>query len=272
MDGGDAAAGPRLQAVRDGLAQLAASDEAGLTSARAVVCDALHALLLDVATRDVPEDARRLIDSALAPEATALRGALLKALRVCALHRGLLGLPALLEQTRILLAGAPHKGVATYLEVDLVADVRAADDARALSCVPQVLAHMTGVGRLKKDLGGVELSAPARKSCRTASNAAEKALGALEAQQQQQRAREAGRAKPVIHEPERGARRPRIPPSTVPAPTHLVPALARRARPVSQPLAPLRFARSTIFARPGRRAGRGRRGAGGARGGGCGRD
>ena len=68
---------------------------------------------------------RQAVDMALSPDAAALKGALFKALKSCELHRAFLGLPATLEATRLLLAAAPAKGVATYLETDLCADISA---------------------------------------------------------------------------------------------------------------------------------------------------
>ena len=143
-----------------------------------------------MAAEDVAEDARRNLDAALAADAAALKNALLKALRACALHRAFLGLPALLEETRRLLTAASAKLVATTLETELCADVEACEDARALGCVVEVLNVLLGSGKLKKELGGFDLSAPAKKSCRTALN---KATRRLEAAQQQQRRAEAGR-------------------------------------------------------------------------------
>ena len=169
----------------------ACADEAALPDAKAAQTAALHALLLHVAAEDVAEDARRNLDAALAADAAALKNALLKALRSCALHRAFLGLPALLEETRRLLTAASAKLVATTLEVELCADVEACEDARALGCVVEVLNVLLGSGKLKKELGGFDLSAPAKKSCRTALN---KATRRLEAAQQQQRRAEAGAA------------------------------------------------------------------------------
>ena len=127
----------------------------------------MHALLLHAAAEDA-EDARRNLDAALAADAAALKNALLKALRSCALHRAFLGLPALLEETRRLLTAASAKLVATTLETELCADVEACEDARALGCVVEVLNVLLGSGKLE-ELGGFDLTAPAKKSCRTAS-------------------------------------------------------------------------------------------------------
>ena len=66
------------------------------------------------------------------------------------------------------------------------------DRARGGWCAAQeVLNILLGSGKLKKELGGFDLSAPAKKSCRTALN---KATRRLEAAQQQQRRAEAGAA------------------------------------------------------------------------------
>jgi hypothetical protein len=157
----------------------AASDK--LPSAREALAEAVEALLSDVASREVEETERRALDAALAPHAASLKGALLKALRVCSCARGFLGLPAVLEQTRRLLTAAPAKGVSTYLEDNLCKDIGSCTDARALAAVADVQSALLGQGRLKKDLGGFDLPAPHKKSCRTALNRATKALTELEA-------------------------------------------------------------------------------------------
>ena len=54
---------------------------------------------------------------------------------MCMLYRAFMGLPALMEETRKLLTAAPAKGVATYLETDLCADIDVCDSAQALQCV-----------------------------------------------------------------------------------------------------------------------------------------
>jgi hypothetical protein len=105
----------RIWKARDWLASLdGASDK--LPSAREALAEAVDALLSDIGVRDVEETERRSLDAALAPHAAEMKGALLKALRVCHCSRGFLGLPALMEETRKLLCAAPAKGVATYLE------------------------------------------------------------------------------------------------------------------------------------------------------------
>lgn len=195
-----------LRSVQAALEALDGCEEQLKSAKRGALCDDLHALLLDIATRDIDDAARRKVDGALVPQATLLKGALLKALRVSALHRGLLGLDGLLEQTRRLLAGAPPKGVASYLETDLVADIEGCRDARALSCVQQTLGFMTGAGRLKKELGGVDLGAGHKKSCRTAINAAGRALAALENERARERLNSVQQQQPVIHAPETDVR------------------------------------------------------------------
>jgi len=177
----------RIWAARDRLASLEMTSDK-LPSAREELAEAMHALLADVASRDVGEVERRSLDGALAPHAAELKGALLKALRSCACARGFLGLPSLMEETRKLLCGAPAKGVASYLEEALCADVAACVDERALAAAVDVMQHMLGQGRLKKELGGFELPTPHKKSCRTALNRASKALGELEAARRQQEA------------------------------------------------------------------------------------
>jgi hypothetical protein len=115
-----------LSAIKDAVALLpGAAEGKALTAARAAVAEALHACLLEISTRDVPPDERRQVDVALSADAAALKGALFKALKSCSLHRAFLGLPATLEATRLLLAAAPAKGVATYMETELCADIDA---------------------------------------------------------------------------------------------------------------------------------------------------
>ena len=152
-----------LPAVRTQRDAVASADEATIGDARAALSEALNALLLHVATNDCGEEERRELDGALSPDAAALKGALLKALKVCALYRAFLGLPSLMEETRRLLSAAPAKGVASYLEEALCADIDACADPRALVCVQEVLRYMSGDGKLKKELGGFEMSGPAKK-------------------------------------------------------------------------------------------------------------
>ena len=175
-----------LAAVRAQSDAVASADEASISDARVSLSEALNALLSHVAAKDLSEDERRQLDSALSPDAAALKGALLKALKVCALYRAFFGLPVLMEETRKLLTAAPAKGVSAYLEEALCADIDTCSDPRALVCVQEVLKYMTGEGKLKKELGGFELSGPAKKSCRTATNRASKKFIAMEAEQRQQ--------------------------------------------------------------------------------------
>lgn len=171
-----------LQSRRNGVA---AAEGDALAPARDALADALAALLYNVASRDAPEDERRTLDSTLAPDAAALKGALLKSLRVAALHRAFLGLPALMEATRRLLCAAPAKGVATYLEEALCADLAACAEPRAVASVAEVLSFMAGNGRLKKELGGFDLAAPHKKSVRTALNRATRRLAEVESAMRQ---------------------------------------------------------------------------------------
>lgn len=121
-----------LPTIKDAVALLpGAAEGEALTAARAAVAEALHACLHEISTRDVPPDERRQVDVALSADASSLKGALFKALKSCALHRAFLGLPATLEATRLLLAAAPAKGVATYIETDLCADIDTCRSRRA---------------------------------------------------------------------------------------------------------------------------------------------
>jgi hypothetical protein len=191
-------------AARDAVTS-AAGDETSLAEARERMAAAVHALLSDVATREADEDERRSIDSILAPEAASLKGALLKALRLCLLARGFLGLPALMEETRRLLCAAPAKGVATYLEEALCKDIVLCKDGRALASVCDLCNFLLGQGRLKKELGGFDLPTPHKKSVRTALNRAKAALDIIEAERRRE-ARAAAVPKPPKYEMERDVR------------------------------------------------------------------
>lgn len=192
-----------LESVHSARLVLAAVPD-DVTASRAALADALQRLLHEVASKDVAEDARRAIDASLVPHAVALKGALFKALKACSLHRAFTGLPTLMEETRRLLAGAPAKGVASYLEVELCADVDLCTDPRALLCVQEVLAFMVASGRLKKDLGGFDLPAPSKKSCRTAANRASKRFLQLESEQRQ-RQQAGASSKPAVYDMPEGS-------------------------------------------------------------------
>ena len=190
----------RIWQARDKLQSLDLTSDK-LPNAREQLAEAVKEVLTQVASNDVPEQERRALDSALSPHAADLKGALLKALRLCSCARGFLGLPALMEETRKLVCAAPAKGVATYLEEALCKDIDScANDARALAAVRDLMAHLlgnsleTGKPRLKKELGGHELAAPHKKSCRTASNRAARALEALELAAKQEQVRLANQA------------------------------------------------------------------------------
>ena len=189
----------RIWSARDRLASLG-MDSDKLPNAREDLADAVQALLSEVGANDVGEVERRALDGALSPHAAELKGALLKALRVVACARGFLGLPALMEETRKLLCAAPAKGVATYVEEALCADITRCHDRRTLAAVVDLMAVMsgnsleTGKPRLKKDLGGADLPPPHKKSCRTALNRAAKGLEALEAAARKEQQASGGKA------------------------------------------------------------------------------
>eukprot|EP00965_Chrysotila_dentata_P067726 2241147-Pleurochrysis_carterae.AAC.3 len=99
-------------------AATAAEGEAS-TAAKERVAQSVRSLLLHVAQQDLGDEERRIADGMLCASGNpkALKGGLLKALKLSETHRGFLGLPALMEETRKLLAAAPAKGVSSYLEV-----------------------------------------------------------------------------------------------------------------------------------------------------------
>jgi hypothetical protein len=112
-----------------------------------------------------------------------LKGSLLAALKSCSSYQALLAMPMLMETTRKLLCAAPANGVEKFLVEELGADIAKGDaDEPTLSAIVDVLGkHMQAEGRLKKDLMGAQLGAPATKSVRTAKNKASKALEAVSA-------------------------------------------------------------------------------------------
>ena len=151
---------PLLKRVEAEIAAVAAADEATLSDARTALAASLHALLLEVSSNDVEEGARRLLDVTLSKESTALKGALLKALKECRMHRAFLGPPALKEAPRKLLAAAPAKGVASYLEIELCDDIGSCEDLRALLAVREVHEFFVGARRLKKARNGPHQDPP----------------------------------------------------------------------------------------------------------------
>ena len=70
--------------------------------------------------------------------------------------------------------------VTEYLEVELGKSIEACTDPLALRRVQEVLYFMTGAGRFKKDLGGVDLDKANKKVVATARNKAGRAAEALE--------------------------------------------------------------------------------------------
>ena len=207
----------RIWAARDAVKTLTANDGLSdkLPCAREELASAVQELLTEVASKDVGETERRALDGALAPHALDLKGALLKALRLCGCARGFLGLPALMEETRKLLCAAPAKGVATYLEEALCADIENSSqsgDRRALAAVVDLMSFLTGQSletgkaRLKKELGGAELPTPHKKSCRTALNKASKALEALETAARKEQAAARGATTRPAYEMDRDVR------------------------------------------------------------------
>lgn len=192
--------------LRERLTTLSEADDGGKQAARDSTAAALHELLLYVASNDVCEEPRRALDNSVNENAMALTGGLLKALKLCKLHRAFQGLPLVKEQTRRLLADPKRvKGVASYLEDALCSDIDQCDDPRALLCVQEVHRFFIGVGMLKKELGGFDLPAPAKKSCRTVVNRAEKAFAALE-RKNRTHAVQANAQKPKVYEVEKDFR------------------------------------------------------------------
>ena len=106
------------------------------------MAEAIEALLIDCGKPDAsPPPEVRAIDEALAPHAADLKG-LLKALRLCSCAIGLLRLHLLCEQTPSLLCAAPAKGVATYLEEALCADIDKCASPQCLSATAELMNFM----------------------------------------------------------------------------------------------------------------------------------
>ena len=155
---------------------------------KAVAADlevAVHALLRDLAFREVDEAERQSVEESLSTHAVALKLPLLRALGVSALHRALVLQPVLLERMRRMLCGVPHAGAAGILEKALGADIDASTDLRALKCAMQVLDFLQGDGDLKKQLGdgwdqACKLPAMHAESCNSTYNRARKAATKLE--------------------------------------------------------------------------------------------
>lgn len=146
---------------------------------------AVHALLRDLAFREVDEAERQSVEESLSTHAVALKLPLLRALGVSALHRAIVLQPVLLERMRRMLSGVPHAGAAGILEKALGADIDASTDLRALKCAMQVLDFLQGDGDLKKQLGdgwdqGCKLPAMHAESCNSMYNRARKAATKLE--------------------------------------------------------------------------------------------
>ena len=176
----------RIWAARDRLKELTTNDPTSdkLPSVREAMAEAIEALLIDCGKPDAPPppEELRAIDEALAPHAADLKGGLLKALRLCSCAIGLLRLHLLCEQTRRLLCAAPAKGVATYLEEALCADIDKCASPQCLSATAELMNFMLAQNRLKRELAGHELPAPHKKSVRTTLNRATKKLADVEAQ------------------------------------------------------------------------------------------
>lgn len=155
---------------------------------KAVTADlevAVHALLRDLAFREVDDAELQSVEESLSTHAVELKLPLLRALGVSALHRAIVLQPVLLERMRRMLAGVPHAGAAGIIEKALGADIDASTDLRALKCAMQVLDFLQGDGDLKKQLGdgwdqGCKLPAMHAESCNSAYNRARKAATKLE--------------------------------------------------------------------------------------------
>jgi hypothetical protein len=175
--------GAGLKELRAGLVQACAhqiaceGDGAQLPGAKSACADALHSLLAFVAS--APKDelsaaVRAEIDSSIFDDAATLKWHLLRGLQRTVLHRAYLGLPKSMEQTRRFLTKMPPKKMSEVLEEKLGEDLTSCTDPLELRWVGEVLTFMTGADRFKKDLGGFELNAAGKNSCRSALNRVKK--------------------------------------------------------------------------------------------------
>eukprot|EP00657_Telonema_sp_P-1_P008482 TRINITY_DN29744_c0_g1_i1.p1 TRINITY_DN29744_c0_g1~~TRINITY_DN29744_c0_g1_i1.p1 ORF type:complete len:152 (+),score=48.30 TRINITY_DN29744_c0_g1_i1:87-542(+) len=97
-------------------------------------------------------------------------------------HRAYLGLPQTMELTRRFLAKAPAAKAKEIVGEHLCEDLGRCEDRGTLEDVQAVLKFMCGVGRFKKDLGGVDLSTALKQTCRTSINRATSVCGGFEVQ------------------------------------------------------------------------------------------
>jgi len=81
--------------------------------------------------------------------------------------------------TRKNLAGIPAKKASEIIGADLQGDMIECDDKPTLEGTQELLKFLTGAGRYKKDLGGVDLSTGLKNVCRSSINKAKDAVLAI---------------------------------------------------------------------------------------------
>ena len=85
-------------------------------------------------------------------------------------HQAFINLPQTLEMTRKNLAAIPAKKATDIIGKDLQDDIVKCSDKATLEAIEEVLKFLTGAGRFKKDLGGVDLSTGLKNVCRSSIN------------------------------------------------------------------------------------------------------
>lgn len=159
-------------------------------AAEAEASGALDAVLSRISKtpkEDLPEQARYQLDAALVDldgENGALRRPLIHSLRRSKNYRAFLGLPCILERLRRYLTKTSLKKITDVFEGSegLANDVKNGTRLDELQWVEPVLRKLAGERRLKRDLGGFELSSSAKGKVRALINITKKRVGELESE------------------------------------------------------------------------------------------
>eukprot|EP00656_Telonema_subtile_P017466 TRINITY_DN19368_c0_g1_i1.p1 TRINITY_DN19368_c0_g1~~TRINITY_DN19368_c0_g1_i1.p1 ORF type:complete len:278 (-),score=57.20 TRINITY_DN19368_c0_g1_i1:206-1039(-) len=145
-------------------------DKDALAAVKPQVQEAVFALLSWISADNVCDGA---IDAALGEMGAAVKWPLLRGLSFAHHHRAYLNLPQSMETTRKNLCSIPAKKANEIVGADLQADMLKSEaDRSTFENVEEVLQFLTGAGRFKKDLGGVDLSTGLKNVCRASINKA----------------------------------------------------------------------------------------------------
>lgn len=138
----------------------------------------VESLLTHVSRTDVDERSRRIIDARLSAEDVlpTIRGSLTKSLGSVLLYRAFLGLPSIGEAARRHLATLSTKKTGEILRDELISSIDSCIDQVALHACVEVLHNLTGRGKLKRELGGVDIDKHTKDLCRAAINRGEQKL------------------------------------------------------------------------------------------------